>query len=97
MSSVPDWAWKVLQLMVLPVAFWAIATHVSVKNQELRVNTIEQKIVSNEQELENHQKTISETKNDMEILKVRMEYVVKGIDEIKEMIEEDRKERKYAK
>jgi len=95
--TVPDWAWKVLQLMVIPVALWAIATHVSIKNHELRVNTIEQKIASNEQELESHSKDISNTQNDMEILKVRMEYVVKGIDEIKDMIEEDRKERKYAK
>lgn len=89
--TVPDWAWKVLQLMVIPVALWAIATHVSIKNHELRVNAIEQKISTNEQELESHQKDISDTRNDMEILKVRMEYVIKGIDEIKEMIQEDRK------
>ena len=48
-------------------------------------------ISSNEQELESHQKDISDTRNDMEILKVRMEYVIKGIDEIKVMIQEDRK------
>jgi septal ring factor EnvC (AmiA/AmiB activator) len=95
--TIPDWAWKVLQLMVIPVALWAIATHVSIKNHELRVNAIEQKITTNEQELDSHRKDISNTQNDMEILKVRMEYVVKGIDEIKDMIEEDRKERKYAK
>ena len=32
--TVPDWAWKVLQLMVIPVALWAIATHVSIKNHD---------------------------------------------------------------
>lgn len=91
MNSIPDWAWKVLQLFILPVAIWAIATHINMKNQELRINTIEKDFASAEKELDGHQKAISKTEQDIEILKVRMEYVVKGIDDIKTMLEEDRR------
>lgn len=94
MSGIPDWAWKALQLFIVPVALWAIATHINLKNQELRLSTMEKQFVSTEKELDNHQSAISETRQDIEILKVRMEYVVKGIDDIKDMLEEDRKNRK---
>jgi len=94
MNSIPDWAWKVLQLFILPVAIWAIATHINMKNQELRINTIEKDFASAEKELDGHQKAISKTEQDIEILKVRMEYVVKGIDDIKTMLEEDRRNNK---
>lgn len=94
MASIPDWAWKVLQLFIIPVALWAIATHINLKNQELRLNTIENDFVSTEKELDGHQKAISKTEQDIEILKVRMEYVAKGIDDIKTMLEEDRKNQK---
>lgn len=94
MASIPDWAWKVLQLFIIPVALWAIATHINLKNQELRLNTIENDFASTEKELDGHQKAISKTEQDIEILKVRMEYVVKGIDDIKSMLEEDRRNQK---
>jgi len=91
MSSIPDWAWKVLQLFILPVAVWCIATQIEIKNQSLRLSNVEKEFVSTEKQLDSHQKDISATQQDIEILKVRMEYVVKGIDDIKEMLEEDRR------
>jgi len=89
--TIPDWAWKVLQLLVIPVALWAIATHVSIKNHELRMSGIEQQISLNEKQLTDHNKDISETKQDIAILKVRMEYVAQGIDDIKKMLEDQDK------
>ena len=101
MVSIPDWAWKILQLFIIPVALWAIATHISLKNQELRlkymedqVKGVEQSFSNAEQQLSSHQKAITKTEQDIEILKVRMEYVVKGIDDIKTMLEEDRRNQK---
>jgi uncharacterized coiled-coil protein SlyX len=89
--TIPDWAWKVLQLLVIPVALWAIATHVSAKSMELRMAQVEQKISLNEKQLTDHNKDISETKQDIAILKVRMEYVAQGIDDIKKMLEDQNK------
>lgn len=91
MNSIPDWAWKVLQLFIIPVALWAIATHVSMKNQELKIDAIETQLSSAEKQIDGHDEKIVQTQQDIEILKVRMEYVAKGIDDIKEMLEERQK------
>lgn len=88
MNSIPDWAWKVLQLFIVPVAMWAIATHVTLKNQELKIDAIQQQLSSTEKQLDGHTNEITKTQQDIEILKVRMEYVAKGIDDIKEMLAE---------
>lgn len=103
--TIPDWAWKVLQLIILPVSIWAIATHVTVKNHELKMASIQDKIEDTKKSVEDTQikidetnkkiagneDDISQTQKDMEVLKVRMEYVVKGIDDIKDMLKEDGK------
>ena len=87
MNSVPDWAWKVLQLFVLPIALWAIATHVTLQNQDLKIDAIQQQLSSTVKEVDGLDQEITQTQQDIEILKVRMEYVAKGIDDIKEMLE----------
>ena len=91
MNSIPDWAWKVLQLFIIPVALWAIATHVSMKNQELKIDAIETQLSSAEKQIDGNDEKIVQTQQDIEILKVRMEYVAKGIDDIKEMLEDKQK------
>ena len=91
MNSIPDWAWKVLQLFIIPVALWAIATHVSMKNQELKIDAIETQLSSAEKQIDGNDEKIVQTQQDIEILKVRMEYVAKGIDDIKEMLEDRQK------
>ena len=88
MNSIPDWAWKVLQLFIIPVALWAIATHVNIMNQEMKIDAIEQQLSSAEKQIDGHDEKIVQTQQDIEILKVRMEYVAEGIDDIKEMLEE---------
>ncbi len=88
MTSIPDWAWKVLQLLVIPVALWAIATHMSVSHTDYRISQIESKVNQNDSQLEAQMKDISNTQKDIEILKVRMDYVANGIDDIKGMLEE---------
>ena len=95
--TVPDWAWKVLQLFILPVAIWAVATHVDLKNQELVIDSIKDElsetkemINKTEEKLVKSDEDLSKTQQDMEILKVRMEYVVEGIDDIKSMLKEQR-------
>lgn len=103
--TIPDWAWKVLQLIILPVSIWAIATHVTVKNHELKMESMHDKIEEAKEQIddtqaqiaETHKKIagneddISQTQKDIEVLKVRMEYVVKGIDDIKDMLKEDQR------
>ena len=85
---IPDWAWKVLQVLIIPVALWAVATHVSAKNVELRLGQLEQKVNQNDQMLEKQKESINETRKDIEIMKVRIDYVAKGIDDIKKMLSE---------
>jgi len=84
--NVPDWAWKVLQTLVLPIFIWALATHVSLKQTEYRLTQLEQKVQSNDQALDGQEKALADTRKDIEIMKVQMDYVAKGIDEIKEML-----------
>ena len=88
MQSIPDWAWKVLQLFILPISLWAIATHVTIQNQDLKLDTVQQKLTRTEKQLDGHDQEITQTQQDIEILKVRMEYIARGIDDIKEMLEE---------
>ena len=91
MNGIPDWAWKVLQLFILPVALWAIATHVTIKNQDLKIDAIQQQSSIAEKQLDGHDSEITQTQQDIEILKVRMEYVAQGIDDIKRMLEDQDK------
>ena len=91
MNGIPDWAWKVLQLFILPVALWAIATHVTIKNQDLKIDAIQQQLSIAEKQLDGHDSEITQTQQDIEILKVRMEYVAQGIDDIKRMLEDQDK------
>lgn len=90
MNSIPEWAWKVLQLFIIPVALWAIATHINLKSQELKISSLEKQSVNAEKALDGHEKDIYATKKDIEILKVRMEYVASGIDDIKKMLQEQK-------
>jgi septal ring factor EnvC (AmiA/AmiB activator) len=86
--AIPDWAWKLLTSLIIPILLWAIATHVASQSHDLRINQLEQKIVTNDQKFQVQEKSIQQTEQDIEILKVRMEYVAKGIDDIKSMLEE---------
>jgi hypothetical protein len=97
MNQIPDWAWKLLQLLIIPVALWAIATHVSIQQTEYRLGLMEGKVNQNDSQLEAQMKDISNTQKDIEILKVRMDYVATGIDDIKQMLKEDKENQRYAK
>lgn len=88
MSSIPDWAWKVLTSLIIPIMLWAIATHVASQSHDLRINQLEQKLSTNDQKFDIQEKSIVQTEQDIEILKVRMEYVATGIDDIKSMLED---------
>lgn len=86
--SIPDWAWKLLTTLIIPILLWAIATHVSSESHDLRLTQLEQKIINNDQKFQMQEKSIQQTEQDIEILKVRMEYVAEGIDDIKSMLED---------
>jgi len=91
MSGIPDWFWKVLSGSIIPIVGWAIATHVENSNQNLRLGRIEQQIVATEQSLSKQDDSISQTKQDIEILKVKIDYISNNVESIKKMMEEDRR------
>ena len=97
MNTIPDWAWKVLQLLIIPVLLWAIAMHMSIQQTEYRLGLMENKVNQNDNQLEAQMKDISNTQKDIEILKLRMDYVATGIDDIKEMLKEEKNSRKIRK
>lgn len=96
MSNVPDWVFKVLQIFVIPIALWAIATHIAISNYAYRLNQLEQQNSTNSQQIAVQQVAITETKQDLEIMKVRLEYVAKGIDDIKTMLDNHQREHTTA-
>jgi hypothetical protein len=88
MQSIPDWVWKVMSVFVLPILLWAINAQLTNQQHELRLSQMEQKMVQTEGVLDSQKESLYSTKKDIEILKVRMDYVAKGIDDIKSMLEE---------
>ena len=91
MANIPDWAWKLLTSLIVPIALWAIATHVSIKNHDLRLTQLEQKVVNNDKQLQMQRESLGQTKQDIEIMKVRVEYISNGIDEIKTILQKNEK------
>jgi septal ring factor EnvC (AmiA/AmiB activator) len=89
--QIPDWAWKLLTSLIIPIALWAIATHVTNSQHELRINQIEKELTKSTETIQTQKDSINSTKQDIEILKVRMDYVASGIDDIKHMLEEQSK------
>mgnify|MGYP001219669672 CR=1 FL=1 len=83
---IPEWAWKVLSILIIPMFLWAINAHLSAQQQDLRISQLEQKSVQADTVLESQKESLYDTKKDIEILKVRMDYVAQGIDDIKELL-----------
>jgi len=96
MNNIPDWFYKILQIVVIPIALWAIATHIAISNYAYRLNQLEQQNSANSQQIAVQQVSITETKQDLEIMKVRLEYVAKGIDDIKTMLDNHQREHNTA-
>lgn len=94
MDRIPDWAWKAVTSFIIPIAMWALASHVTIEQHELRISGVEERVQLNGKELEQHEATISSTQTDIEILKVRIDYVANGIDDIKEILNKKEGERK---
>ena len=88
MQSIPEWVWKVLSMLTVPIFLWAIGTHMTVSQDAVRIGQLEQKISQAETTLDAQKESLYSTKKDIEILKVRLDYVAKGIDDIKGMLEE---------
>ncbi len=88
MQSIPDWVWKAMSVFVIPILLWAINAQLTSQQHELRITQIEQKVSQAEATLEVQKESLYSTKKDIEILKVRLDYVAKGIDDIKGMLEE---------
>ena len=88
MQSIPDWVWKAMSIFVIPILLWAINAQLTNQQQELRLSQMEQKMVQTEGALDSQKESLYSTKKDIEILKVRMDYVARGIDDIKSILEE---------
>jgi len=88
MQSIPDWVWKAMSIFVVPILLWAINAQLTNQQQELRLTQMEQKMVQTEGVLDSQKESLYSTKKDIEILKVRMDYVAQGIDDIKGMLQE---------
>ena len=88
MQSIPEWAWKFLSILIIPIFLWAIGTHMAVSQDSVRIVQLEQKIMQTEAAVEGQRESIHSTQKDIEILKVRMDYVAEGIDDIKGMLQE---------
>jgi|DEB0MinimDraft_10_1074344.scaffolds.fasta_scaffold60468_3 soluble cytochrome b562 len=88
MQSIPDWVWKAMSIFIVPILLWAINAQLTNQQQELRLTQMEQKMVQTEGVLDSQKESLYSTKKDIEILKVRMDYVAQGIDDIKGMLQE---------
>jgi hypothetical protein len=86
MQSIPDWVWKAMSVFVIPILLWAINAQLTNQQHELRITQIEQKVSQAEATLEVQKESLYSTKKDIEILKVRLDYVAQGIDDIKVML-----------
>ena len=86
MQSIPDWVWKAMSVFVIPILLWAIHAQLTNQQHELRITQIEQKVSQAEATLEVQKESLYSTKKDIEILKVRLDYVAQGIDDIKVML-----------
>lgn len=60
--GIPDWAWKLLTSLVIPIAMWAIATHVSNSEHELRLQHIESSQISTNSSIQKHGDSLIELK-----------------------------------
>jgi len=89
MQSIPDWVWKAMTVFIIPILLWAINAQLTTQQQELRISQMEQKISQTESTLDAQKESLYSTKKDIEILKVRMDYVAQGIDDIKSMLQKE--------
>ena len=87
--NIPEWVWKVLSILILPIFLWAIGTHMAVSQDAVRISQLEQKISQTQTVVETQKENIYATQKDIEILKVRMDYIAQGIDDIKNMLKKD--------
>ena len=87
--NIPDWVWKVLSILIVPIFLWAIGTHMAVNQDAVRIAQLEQKISQTETVVEAQKENIYATQKDIEILKVRMDYIAQGIDDIKSLLSKD--------
>lgn len=88
MNSVPDWVWKAMSIFVIPILLWAINAQLTNQQHELRIGQMEQKLSQTSTIVESQREGLYSTKKEIEILKVRIDYVARGIDDIKNILEE---------
>lgn len=88
MNSIPDWVWKAMSIFVIPILLWAINAQLTNQQHELRIGQMEQKLSRNSTVLESQKEALYSTKKEIEILKVRIDYVARGIDDIKSILKE---------
>ena len=82
MQNIPEWAWKLLSAVVLPLGGWAIGTHTTVAD----LSTETEQIAMDVDEVEEKVEKIESVQRDVAIIQTQIEYLVKSVDEIKEAV-----------
>mgnify|MGYP003663504038 CR=1 FL=1 len=93
MDNIPDWVWKVVSLLCVPLTVWIWNTQSLVNSQDLRLNHLQEDIQETLERVEKEGNKREQTKSDMDlvqteiaVLNTKMEHVISSLDEIKEAV-----------
>ena len=89
--QIPDWAWKFISVLVLPVVVWAIATHVAVGQHDVRLLRVEQSQEKESEKVDEQKEMVGAMQKDMAVMKNDMQYLRQDMNEIKTILKEERK------
>jgi Tfp pilus assembly protein PilN len=82
MQSLPDWIWKVISLLVVPLGAWVWNAQASITIQELKMDHLAEKVEDQDKRVQE----ISDLKSDIKVLETKMDTVLEEIGDMKKMM-----------
>ena len=82
MQSLPDWIWKIISLLVVPLAAWVWNAQGAITIQELKMDHLVEKIDDQQKRVQE----ISDLKSDIKVLESKMDTVIEEIADMKKMM-----------